>query len=135
MANIFNTNYDNDDLIERICSGSEQPVDLNTMSRDEKIDYTCNCFEKSLSVYYLDHDLADRSFIYYIMVTSLVFEGLTVLYISNIKGLQVHPMKIYMMISVADFCFIWSLLSMTEICPYKMHDLLHKTAFWDCNVW
>ena len=59
MANIFNTNYDNDDLIERICSGSDDTIDLNTATYEVKIDYTCSCFENSLSVYYLDHDLAD----------------------------------------------------------------------------
>lgn len=86
-------------------------------------------------MYYLDDDLYDKTFIYYIMVVSLVFEGLTVFYISNIKGLQVHPMKIYMLISIANFCFMWSLLMMTEICPFRMHNLLQATAFWKCDMW
>ena len=75
-------------------------------------------------MYFLDDNLTDQGYIYICIVITLLLEGLTFAYIHNFKGLQAHPMKMYMWINLATFCFMWSKLALPFICNLNLPQIL-----------
>ena len=61
------------------------------------------------------------------MACSVIFDGISFFYIARFKGLQAHPMKLFMWISLANFCFIWPTLMVSFICDLDIDDLFVYT--------
>ena len=59
---------------------------------------------------------------------SLLFDGFALIYICKFKGMQAHPMKIFMWISISNFCFIWPTLLMTFTCDLHLQEMFSHTA-------
>ena len=59
---------------------------------------------------------------------TLILEGLSFAYIYNHKGLQAHPMKMFMLINMATFCFMWSKLALPFICKFKLPEIFSYTT-------
>ena len=59
----------------------------------------------------------------------MLFDGIALIYIMNFKGLQAHPMKIFMMISLSNFCFMWPTLWGSFICRFHLDTVFQLTAF------
>ena len=62
------------------------------------------------------------------MALSLIFDGTAFFYIKRFKGLQAHPMKIFMWISMANFSFLWPNLWISFICKLRLEKLLQFTT-------
>lgn len=62
------------------------------------------------------------------MALSLIFDGTAFFYIKRFKGLQAHPMKIFMWISFANFSFLWPNLWISFICNLRLEKLLQFTT-------
>lgn len=69
------------------------------------------------------------------MILSLLFDGLSFLAIWHYKGLQTHPMKIFMFLSFANFGFMYSLLMMSSICEFKLYIVFNETTFGVFGEW
>lgn len=50
------------------------------------------------------------------MGLSMLFDGLAVFYTVKYKGLQAHPMKLFMMISFFTFNYFWTLFFTNFVC-------------------
>ena len=61
------------------------------------------------------------------MGLSCFFDGLNVLFISQFKGLQAHPMKLYLWLSFATFFVFWNNLLIPVMCPLHLEFDLHYT--------
>ena len=64
------------------------------------------------------------------MGISLLFDGVVLFYIYMFKGLQAHPMKIFMWLSISNFCFMWPTLLMTFTCDLHLEDIFGHTVLW-----
>ena len=104
---------------------SESFTDLTD---EQKLEMTCNGASRYLSLYFLDDNLSDQGYIYICIVITLLLEGLSFAYIYNFKGLQAHPMKMYMWINMATFCFMWSKLALPFICNLNLPQILSFTT-------
>ena len=90
---------------------------------EEKMDRLCYCVRNQLSVNYADNDLASKNFVFYLISLSLLCDATSFFYISMFKGLQSHPMKIFMWLSFANFCTFWTMMLSSFICEINLQSL------------
>ena len=62
------------------------------------------------------------------MAASLVFDGIAFFYTLMFRGLQAHPMKIFMMISFANFNFMWPTLLQSFVCKWHLDSLYRYSS-------
>ena len=72
--------------------------------------YGCECLANLMNTYFLDPDLSSDWYVYVLIVLTMLFELVTFYYIYNYKGLQAHPMKLFMWISFGTFSYFWLIL-------------------------
>ena len=97
------------------------------------MDILCQCVKESLSIYYATSTLSSYQYVYILMCLSLLFDGFTLVYIYKFTGLQAHPMKIFMWISISSFCFLWPTLMMTFTCDLYLDEIFQYSALIPLN--
>ena len=63
------------------------------------------------------------------MALSLLFDGIALVYTFKFKGLQAHPMRMFMWISISSFCFLWPTLIMNFTCELYLDKVYNFTSF------
>ena len=54
------------------------------------------------------------------MAASILFDGIAFYYIYNFKGLQAHPMKLFMWMSFFTFSYFWLLFGAIKFCDLRL---------------
>ena len=80
---------------------------IKDSSTEVKAQYGCDCLTGAMNAYFLDPELNTHWYIYFLMVLSMINEASTFFYIYNFKGLQAHPMKLFMWMSFGTFSYFW----------------------------
>jgi len=71
------------------------------------------------------------------MGVSMLFDGIAFYYIYKYKGLQAHPMKLFMWMSLSTFSYFWLLFWQSFVCDYGLDNLFNATVYFDpdANKW
>jgi hypothetical protein len=81
----------------------------------------------SLGSYFVDRDLGEGPYVFVLMGLSLLFDGIFFFYIYNYKGLQAHPMRLFMYMSFATFCYFWVIFWTVFVCEVEIEKLFNFT--------
>jgi len=95
----------------------------------EDMDSSCTCLHGYLDNFYAEPNIHKKTSVMVLMAVSLVCESLAIYFITNFEGLNQHPMKLSMWLSVANFSFLWSSLFGGYICEWGLPLILDLTTF------
>ena len=73
-----------------------------------------------MNTFFTDKNLSTESYIYVLMWITLLCDGISFFIIRGFPAMQVHPMKIFMWLSCANFSFFWSLFFGTFLCEMRL---------------
>lgn len=88
----------------------------------------CDCVRHNLNIYYASNTLSFDAYVYVLMGLSILFDGVSVVYIYKFKGLHAHPMRMFMWLSIASFSFIWLSLISSFTCQLRLNKVFHFTS-------
>ena len=88
-----------------------------------------------LGTFYANPDLSDQVYVQYLMILSLICDGLNYLFLKNFKGLKSHPMMLYRWLSLANFFVFWTNLLTPYICRWKFDEMLQFFSFGILSDW
>ena len=63
-----------------------------------------------------------------LMAASILFDGIAFYYIYNFKGLQAHPMKLFMWMSFFTFSYFWLLFGASFLCETGLEKVFSATV-------
>ena len=116
-----------------LCTNEAWQFIKNTADAQLRVEKTCGCMRESIGLYFADHNLGDTWYVYVLMGLSLLFDGIAFFYIRNYKGLQAHPMKLFMWMSCATFCYFWVLFWTVFFCDIRLDRLFNYTLAFYSN--
>ena len=111
--------YDAKGVFEFLSQGNDE----NYNSTDE-----CKVSRDFIGVVFETKNLSNRWHIYPLMVASILFDGIAFYYIYKFKGLQAHPMKLFMWMSFFTFSYFWLLCFGTIFCDLRLEKFFNATV-------
>ena len=112
------------DIIDEFCHTVISSPTFGELAVEEKIEDVCSCARNSLSIYFASSNIGNNYYVFILMCLSMVFDAANFFTIVSFKGLQAHPMMLFMWISFASFSLMWSLIMFTFVCVFSLDKML-----------
>ena len=112
------------EILDDFCHTIVESEKFTELEDEDKIDRVCDCARNSLSIYFVSSNIGNKYYVFILMFISMVFDAGNFFTIAFFKGLQAHPMMLFMWISFASFSLMWSLIMFTFVCNFSLDKVL-----------